>query len=327
MGLKVPQKRKNNFKHGVAQASLAETPKDPEMLPAGWHLRINFVRPSYLWPKPAHIWSAMIRADCTFCSSWEKGKSLSISGGFFFSEVTSRGQNITSYREAVYISKNSFDEGDADGGERFLSVSYMTVRCRWPHLESDTVLSCKCCAASVFLEQDKGCRISLVVRCLSVPCWGASGRHRSHVPPPPPVPPQQKNPVYISKKEYFWRVFKMTSGTFKISGKTASKSSQGTGGFPKPRGSHFWGKGSVCVLNPFWGTLEINHPQPNPPDEQVSAIATTIQARLPGGVLPLPCPKLLLQYTTPALQENFLPPAIQRRFTYIKGQGFRPDPH
>ena len=61
------------------------------------------------------------------------------------------------------------------------------------HLESDTVLSCKCCTALVFLEQDEGCRISLAVRCLSVPCWGAPGHHRSPVPPHP-VPPQQKNP-------------------------------------------------------------------------------------------------------------------------------------
>ena len=61
------------------------------------------------------------------------------------------------------------------------------------HLESDTVLSCKCCAALVFLEQGKWCRISLAVRCLSVPCRGASGRHRSPVPPHT-VPPQQRNP-------------------------------------------------------------------------------------------------------------------------------------
>ena len=68
------------------------------------------------------------------------------------------------------------------------------------HLESDTVLSCKCCGALVFFEQDKGCRISLAVRCLSVPCWGASGRHRSLVPPHP-VPPQQQNPERSKKNE------------------------------------------------------------------------------------------------------------------------------
>ena len=33
------------------------------------------------------------------------------------------------------LSRDSFDGGDADGGERFLSVFYMTFRCRWPPVE------------------------------------------------------------------------------------------------------------------------------------------------------------------------------------------------
>ena len=53
------------------------------------------------------------------------------------------------------------------------------------HLQSDTVLSCKCCAALVFLRQDKGCRVSVAVLCLSVPRQGAPGCHRSSGPPPP----------------------------------------------------------------------------------------------------------------------------------------------
>ena len=64
------------------------------------------------------------------------------------------------------------------------------------YLESDTVLSCKCCAAFVFLEQDKGCRISLAVRCLSVPVL-REGHLAVTDPwsvPPTPYPPTKKNP-------------------------------------------------------------------------------------------------------------------------------------
>ena len=88
--------------------------------------------------------------------------------------------------------------GTLMGGNGFWAL------CTWRsdvvgHLESDTVLSCKCCAALVFLEQDKGCCISLAVLCLSVPCWGASGRHSSPVPPHPvPPPPNKRIPNYRS---------------------------------------------------------------------------------------------------------------------------------
>ena len=60
------------------------------------------------------------------------------------------------------------------------------------HLRSDTVLSCKCCAALVLLEQDKGCRVSLTVRCLSVPRQGASGCPRFPSPHPAPRSPPSK---------------------------------------------------------------------------------------------------------------------------------------
>ena len=78
--------------------------------------------------------------------------------------------------------QDSFDGGDADGGNGFWA--FFTWRSDVVgHPESDTVLSCKCCAALVFLEQNKGCRISLAVRCLSVPCWGRGNQsiylHRS----------------------------------------------------------------------------------------------------------------------------------------------------
>ena len=70
--------------------------------------------------------------------------------------------------------------GEAVGAtafERFLHDGPMPFAiCRaTPYYDN---LSCKCCA-----EQDEGCRISFVVRCLSVPCQGASGSHRSLGPP------------------------------------------------------------------------------------------------------------------------------------------------
>ena len=49
----------------------------------------------------------------------------------------------------------------------------------------------KCCATLVFLEQDKGCRISLAVRCCLSRAKGhravTDPRHLAHPVPPPPI--------------------------------------------------------------------------------------------------------------------------------------------
>ena len=66
----------------------------------------------------------------------------------------------------------------------------MTVRCRLPSAQRHRSTVMQMLRWSlVFLEQDKGCCISLAVLCLSVPCQGASGCHRSPRPPPTPFPP------------------------------------------------------------------------------------------------------------------------------------------
>ena len=120
--------------------------------------------------------------SCVLLWTWSATPATAVA----LQQGTCRREDPFSVHSFCLKDRDAFDgEGTLLGEERFLSTFCMTIV---RHLQSDTVLSCKCCVALVFLGQDKRCRISLAVQCLSVPRQRASGCHRSPAPPPTPSP-------------------------------------------------------------------------------------------------------------------------------------------
>ena len=101
------------------------------------------------------------------------------------------------------INRDSFDGGTLMGGNGFWAV--FTWRSDVVgHLESDTVLSCKCCAALVFLEQDKDvASLWQYGVCLS----RAEGHPAVTDPrfPPTPFPANKRIPNKENSHKGIWR--------------------------------------------------------------------------------------------------------------------------
>ena len=82
--------------------------------------------------------------------------------------------------------RDAFDGFEADGETVFvlyLHHAYLMIRCCVPSAGRHRTVVQRC-AALVLLQQDKRCRISFAVRCLSVPCECI----RLSQIPAPPVP-------------------------------------------------------------------------------------------------------------------------------------------